>query len=532
MMRSMKREPVHVNFLSTEAEKKARGTTLLVAGLFTVFVGILSAVGAGASYRAATRGVSIFTEVGSLFSLSELQHLVWNNNTPSESPTDTPDGKLNILVLGIGGEGHDGPQLTDSILIAEYDKANNRLGLVSVPRDLAYPIGNNMYEKINSVNAYEEQAHPGAGARSTADKFGDFFHIRFDRVVRVDFAGFEKFVDALGGIDVNISDSFTDYKYPTDDAGPNPNEWTTVTFKKGVEHMSGARALVYARSRHSMQNNEGSDFARSKRQRLIIEAVRDRVLSLGTIGNPQKISELWTILSDHIQTDFSAWDILKLLPNATTLANIAISNRALTDDVDGGLVDGNINGAFMLFPRKSDWSQIRAIVDNPFSTSTDPGINRTADALPPGVKAPTSTTVQAASIKSTTSTSLAIVSATSTAIIKPTESTATAPDIYIEVKNGTNKTGLAAQVSNTLTKNGYNVLSYGNAKQRTFDQTVIYDLTEGTKLNDLMKLKNLLHANIAELSANNRILLPDGSSEDVSASSAQFLVILGTSSAK
>jgi LCP family protein required for cell wall assembly len=529
----MKRTPVQINFLSSDAEKKARGTTLLVAGLFTIFVGVLSAVGAGASYRAATRGVSIFSEVGNLFSVTELQHLVWDSKTPTTNPTSTPDGKLNILIMGIGGEGHDGPQLTDSILLATYDKANNRLGLVSVPRDLAYPIGSGMYEKINSVNAYEEQSHPGAGARSTADKFANFFHTRIDRVVRVDFSGFEKFINALGGVDVNIEDSFTDYKYPTNDDGPNPNEWITVSFKKGVEHMDGERALQYARSRHSMQNNEGSDFARSKRQRILIEAVRDRLLSLGTIGNPQKISELWTVLSDHIQTDFTAWDILKLLPNATALSQITVSNRALTDDVNGGLVDGNINGAFMLFPRKSDWSEVRAIVADPFATSTDSGVasigtksfvTSTTSSVVTNTKAPTTTKEIAIAppIKQP------IADATSTpAIVTPPVNT----NINVEVKNGTNKTGFAAQVSGTLKKNGFSILSVGNAKLRNYNQTVIYDLTEGAKLNDLMRLKNLLHANIAELSPNEQILLPDGSTEDVSASSAQFLIILGNSSA-
>lgn len=499
---TVKRDPLKINFLSTDAEKKARRSTVLVAGVFTIFVGLLSALGAGASYRASTRGVSVLNEFGNFFSFSELRRLVWNDDSSGGSDMfHTPDGLLNVLILGIGGEGHDGPLLTDTILLASFDPQNGKLGLVSIPRDLSYPLGDQKFEKINSVNAYEEMAHPGEGARRTADDFAKLFDTRIDRVVRVDFAGFEKFIDAMGGIDVDIAQSFTDYKFPTDDAGPDPYKWTTASFAKGVEHMDGKRALTYARSRHSLNNGEGSDFARSARQQTVIKAVKDRLLSIGTIGDPKKISDMWTAISDHIQTDFSAWDVLKLVPSAASVSKLTITTRVLSDDPGGELVDGNINGAFMLFPRKTDWSQIRAIVDDPFATST-------RDAVP----------------------SVAAVPATAVVAGKPAVQETPKREVNIEIKNGTLRAGLAAQASSMLTKNGYTVMAYGNARQRNYEQTVIYDLTEGTKLDELVRLKNLLNANISELTSDNKILLPDGSTENVSASSAHFLIILGSSS--
>lgn len=479
----MKKTSLKVNFLATDAERKARQSTVLVAGVFSVLVGLLAAVGAGASYRAATRGVDVFTEVGSMLSLTELRKIVWNDATPSGTDLfATPDGKLNVLILGIGGEGHDGAQLTDTILLASYDRERKKLGLVSIPRDLAYPLGGGRFEKINSVNAYAELDAPGQGAKQTAVQFAKLFDTRIDRVVRIDFKGFEQFIDALGGIDVTVEKTFTDNQFPTDDSGPDPYKWTSVTFTKGVEHMDGARALTYARSRHSF-GGEGSDFARSRRQQLVVKAVRERFLSVGTLANPKKVSDIWTAISSHVQTDFSAWDLLKLAPEARSYSDVAITSQVLTDDpADGELVAGMVDGAFMLFPKKSDWSDIRAIVANPFESK------------------------------------------------KQVAEDQRAKGVTLEVKNGTLRAGYASQVATTLERGGYDVLATGNARLRNYERTVIYDLTDGAKVDELVKLKKILNANVASVPASKEILLPDGSRENVNATSAQFLVILGGSS--
>ncbi len=475
------RRSLKINFLDGDAERAARRSTMLVAGVFTLLVGILSAVGAGASYRSATKGVSVFSEVGNLFSFADLRNLVWNDkNANSRDIFATPDGRLNLLILGIGGTGHDGPELTDTSLYLSYDRANKKLGIVSIPRDLAYPLGDGKFEKINSVNAYEELAAPGQGAKKTAEAFAKLFDIRIDRVVRIDFKGFETFIDALDGIDVDVEKSFTDMQFPTDNDGPNPYKWTSVTFAKGIEHMNGKRALTYTRSRHA-GGGEGSDFARSRRQQRVIQAVRERLLSIGTLANPRRLMDLWTAVSKHVQTDMSVWDLLKLAQDAGTDSNLTLTNQVLTDDPNGELVDGTVEGAFMLFPRRSDWSEIRAILANPFESKR-----------------------QFAELQR-------------------------AKGVLLEIKNGTLKTGAAALLTATLERNGYEVLSTGNARLRTYEHTVIYDLTNGARVDELAKLKKFLNADVASGSAAQGILYPDGSRETLTATSAQFLVILGQS---
>ena len=465
-----------INLLGAHADAEIRKKTIRIAISFTIFVGFLASIGAGASYRSATKGTAIIDEVGNFFVFTELRKL-WGSPsaTPTTDPLSTPDHRFNVLLLGIGGEGHDGALLTDTILLAEYDSTEERLALVSIPRDLAYPLGNDRFEKINAVHAYAEQTTPGQGASKTAEAFSTFFNLRIDRVIRVDFQGFEKLVNALGGIDVTIEKSFSDTSFPTDDTGPDPYKWTSVTFTKGTEHMDGPRALTYVRSRHGT-NGEGSDFARSRRQQIVMNAIRDRLLELGTLSNPRTLSNVWSAISDHVQTDLSPWDMLKLVPAAIHFQPSKLTQRVLTDAPNGELNDVTIGGAFMLFPKKSDYSQIKEIIANPWN-----------------------------------------VTGTTAEVAKPS-----APTIRIAVQNGTIRTGFAATIAESLKKLGYTIMSTGNAPKRGITTTVIYDLTNGQKVNELVNLKKTLNANIGSAPLSELgTTVPSGT---------QFLIILGESS--
>ncbi len=478
------KDRLRINLLDTEVDKVARRMTVIVAAIFTLLVGSLATLGAGASYRAANHGTNIFSEVGQFFAFSEIKRLILGESANSQSnPLETPDGRFNVLLLGIGGTGHEGSQLTDTIIFASFDKNTDRLGLVSLPRDLAFPLGGGRFQKINSVNAYYELEHPGEGAKLTAEAFERLLGVRLDKVVKIDFAGFEKLIDALGGIDVKIENSFTDNSFPTDTFGPNPYEWTSVSFEKGTEHMNGKRALTYVRSRHGT-NGESSDFARSRRQQTVLSAIRERLLSLGTISNPKTITDIWSALSGNITTDLTAWDAIKLSPNLLSFSAENITNHVLTDAPGNELVAGTIDGAFMLFPRRADWSEIRDLVMNPFDSK---------QAL--------------------------------------TEASRPQEKIQLEIKNGTNRTGYAGLVASTLEKTGYLITATSNAKRRGYERTVIYDLTGGAKPNELAKLKKMLDANVATTAPDGKILLSDGkTNESISETSTHFLIILGESS--
>ncbi len=463
-----------INLIPMDAERQARRSTIAVALVFTLLVGGLSALGAGASYRAATHGTGLMQGVADFFVFSELRKFVWGEGSaPSGDSIATPDDRLNILLLGIGGAGHEGSQLTDTIVLASYDKATQKVGMVSIPRDMAYPLPNGGHQKINAVNAYAELANPGEGAKKTAEAFEQLFNVRIDRVVRIDFAGFEKLVDAIGGVDVAVERSFTDREYPTNPKGPNPYEYMTVKFEKGTEHMNGERTLQYVRSRHG-NNGEAGDFARNARQQNAISAIRERMLSLGILANPKKVTEIWNVVSSHVQTDMTAWDMIKLLPLAMNFSKENVVSHVLTDAPDGELYPRD----YMLFPRQADWSEIRGIIANPFKSREEIANE-----------------------------------------VRPTE------PIVLEVKNGTSRIGFAAQVAEKLSATGYNVAATGNAKTRGAERTVIYDFTNGGKPEELAKLKKLLDANVSTATAGTTV-----NGESPSTSSTQFVIVLGESS--
>ncbi|MFA6099963.1 MAG: LCP family protein [Patescibacteria group bacterium] len=454
----------------------------MIAVFFALIVGLLATVGAAASYRAATRGTNVLAEVIELPGIADIRRFATGGLTGSSGAKLTGD-QINFLFLGVGGTGHDGPQLTDTIILASFDPKQNRLAMLSIPRDLAYPLGNGRFEKINSLNAWMESSNPGQGAEKTASAIGELLNVHIDHVVRVDFNGFAKFIDALGGVDVTIEKSFTDNSYPVDET----EGWRTVSFQQGPAHMDGAHALEFVRSRHG-NNGEGSDFARSRRQQLVIQAVREKLFSLGTLANPKKIGDLLNILSGHIQTDLSSWDMIAFAPEISQIDRDKISMRVLTDSADGELAPANVNGAYMLFPRKPDWSEIRNIANNPFLSKEEAERQLMSQG-----------------------------------------------QASLEIKNGTTYEGYASQVSQKLKKLGYRVSDVSNAAHRGYERTVLYDLSGGQKTNEIVKLKKILDADISSATPTNlkgqRVIYGQFmTAETIDSTSTDILVVLGDSS--
>jgi LCP family protein required for cell wall assembly len=233
----------------------------------------------------------------------------------------TQEQRINILLLGIGGGKHEGPLLTDTIILASIDPEKKKATLVSLPRDLWIPSAK---AKINTIYAYSEAKNKGSGLQKTKEIVSEILGQRIDYSFRIDFTGFIKAVDMVNGIDVDISRSFEDYEYPiagkeqedcgykdeefqkraTDEAQLEafPCRYEHLQFEKGVTHMDGETALKFVRSRHAL-GPEGTDFARSQRQEKVIRAFKDKIFSAGTVLNPVKIIGLIDILKDSIDTD-------------------------------------------------------------------------------------------------------------------------------------------------------------------------------------------------------------------------------------
>ena len=219
------------------------------------------------------------------------------------------EGQINILILGYGGPEHDGPYLTDSIIIASIKPDTKEVLLSTLPRDYLwdeYPV----VTKINaaySTGYFKNESHAEAG-QMAIEAVEEVTGLEIPYFASVDFKGFEKAVDRLGGLDIYVDNTFTDPIFPNDETkgylGP-------LTFKQGWETMNGKRALQFARSRHAV-GIEASDFARSRRQAKIIQAFKDKALELNLVSNSDKVNDLLVILSEHFHTNLEPGELLRL----------------------------------------------------------------------------------------------------------------------------------------------------------------------------------------------------------------------------
>jgi LCP family protein required for cell wall assembly len=291
--------------------------------------------------------------------------LAFGNAISKQSPLSTQTGymggsqRINFLIMGYGGSGHDGAYLTDSLVVISLLPQSHHTTLISVPRDLwvQNPPNSGNYGKINTIYTLSSNnnADPLAGGNAVAQKVSLVTGLQIDYWMTINFAGFRDFIDAIGGVDVTVPDSFT-AKYPAnDDPAVNPN-WTTVTFTKGAAHMDGAKAIIFARARYVLNNPaEGSDFARSQRQQLIMKAALDKLKQWQTW--PHLFGAMDT-LKTTLYSNLSLADLgeFALKMNLNDAHRVGLSNANV-------LVDATSNdGQSILLPQNNDWSLIPAYV--------------------------------------------------------------------------------------------------------------------------------------------------------------------------
>lgn len=307
------------------------------------------------------------------------------------------DDHINVLLLGIGGQGHDGPNLTDTIIFASIDPGKDKVTLVSIPRDLWIP---DLNDKINTAYSSGESKHQGAGLILTKSIVSKVLNQQVDYAVRLNFDGFVQAVDLVGGLDVDVAQSLDDHEYPIDgkenDSCGHTNQeiaslsaqiatgsatnlesfpcrYVHIHFDLGKQHMDGKSALEFVRSRHA-QGDEGTDFARSARQEKIIKAFKDKVLSPTTIFNPFKIISLYSTIKGNVDTDIAPTEMDDFIRLAQNLRSTKIQTAVIDygDDAKGipGLlvnppITPNYDFGWVLTPRIGDgnFSEIQQYVD-------------------------------------------------------------------------------------------------------------------------------------------------------------------------
>ncbi|MDP2695766.1 MAG: LCP family protein [bacterium] len=409
----------------------------------------------------------------------QIKNLIIN---PEDYLQGEEEDRINILLAGIGGSGHQGAYLADTIIVVSIKPSTNEVATISIPRDLYVEIGDYGWRKINNALAFGYMNdYPGGGEILLAETIEKVLDIPIHYYARIDFEGFRKAIDDVSGIDVFVENSFTDYSYPDYSYG-----YQTISFTQGWEHMGGERALQYARSRKG-NNGEGSDFARSRRQQKVLVALRDKFVSINTIINPNKILTTLNHLGDHNETNMQIWEMAELGKIIKDIQPDNIINQVLDTGSNGLLVSSTtIDGAYILSPASGDFNEIQTLVKNIFQTN----------------------------------------------FIKK-------ENARIEIQNSTKTAGLASATSEKLLTMNYNVIGIGNADvEEPLAQTTIFDLSNGGKPHTIVNLKDFFKADLSNslpaFYTEDRYTYEDLISPSInkninaSAEEAEILIVLGS----
>ena len=335
-------------------------SALIFRILLVIFFVVILAVGFG------------LIELQQRFSLTPA--LIWATLTNDTSVLKQTQGRTNVVLFGISGGTHEGSNLTDTILVLSLRLDNQDSVMISVPRDIWIP---SFKDKINAAYKFGEEKNPGSGGLTLAkavveEVVGAPIHY----ALLIDFSGFRELVDALGGIEVNVAETFTDNKYPiagkeTDlcDGDPEYNcRYETITFTKGTEQMDGERALKYVRSRHA-EGESGTDFSRGKRQQVVLVAVKNQILSRQLLTDRSKISTLIPLVNKTIITDMLLAEEAifgrTLLNNTQSIRQTALTQDEPEKGKPGLLINPpqwQYSGLWVLVPKAENCSQIHAYI--------------------------------------------------------------------------------------------------------------------------------------------------------------------------
>lgn len=302
-------------------------------------------------------------------------------------PLQSYQGRTNFLLLGIEGGSHDGANLTDSIILISIDPVKKNSVMVSIPRDIWIQT---LHEKINTAYQLGEEKKTGGGfilAKSTVEELtGLPVHYSW----LVDSSGFAQMIDILGGVDITVSRPFTDTEFPidgkeNDTCGGDLTyacRYQTVSFTAGKQHFNGTQALWYVRSRHA-EGDEGTDFARGRRQQEILTAIKDRLIKKTDWINPKILKSLFITFNKAIKSDMDWSERLILLSDLEKMKNSPIKQTALDEgDPEHGSSGLLVNppadkydGMWVLVPKTGDFAEIHGYLSCSIYGSNCPKVN-------------------------------------------------------------------------------------------------------------------------------------------------------------
>lgn len=406
-------------------KRKPYKKTLIIVGI--ILFAIVAWIGVGA-FAAVSKIITKNLSGGSPF-------LSFLGEVDPNALKGEGDGRINILAIGIGGSGHPGGQLADTIMVASIDPKNKKIALLSIPRDLYVKIPGYGDGKINTAHSTGVQyfSQTGGGPALLKETVSEILDLPIHYYIRMDFQGFVKLVDSLGGVTVNVEKAINDPYYPD----KYMKGYEPFYLAAGSQKLNGTVALKYARSRETT-----SDFDRAARQQQLLVAMKEKTLSLGVLTNPKKISEIMKILGDHLRTDLQIQEMERLISLLKDVDTSTIVSKVLDNSPDGPLISSSNGNGYYLVPKTGNFKQIQRIAHEIFS---DPYL--------------------------------------------------TDEKARIQVLNGTGQVGAAKEVQDTLVSYGYNIVNI-DTNSTEISQTIIYDYSGGKKPVTLEYLKNRFNAQV------------------------------------
>ena len=373
---------------------------LSAAGVLNILLALWRGFAAADAWRGAIRRESGFRSLGISFAglvialaatlpihlivgsyvatASELVGGIFSSGVESPGATPAPrwDGKerLNVLLVGIDQRGSNTSFNTDTLIVASVDPVNGTVTMFSIPRDTVdFPVPTNAQQLYgatygNKINSYYASASrhtdtfPDGPMPALREMLGNFYGMKIDYSLMVNFSGFKEIVDALDGVRITARNPVSDDSYPITD-----HMHARVHILAGVHAMDGAEALIFARSRHG-----SSDFDRAARQQQVISAIRAQS-DMAAISH--NLPSLAAALKDSLKSDFPQQDLPLLLDLISQIDTGSIRSIVFTPPVFQ-TVGSDVRG-YIITP---DVVKIRAAVLQAF-TAQPTKEEREADAI-------------------------------------------------------------------------------------------------------------------------------------------------------
>lgn len=320
-----------------------------------IIVGILLLIGGAVfGYFAYKANQSINNITGENQSIFNTARSLLFGATNKQLKSD--NGRINIVLLGMRGENDpNGGLLADSIMILSMQQESKKVAMVSIPRDLRVEIpGTKGYSKLNAANAVGFRQNPPQGLQYTMQVLEEVTGMPMHYGISVDFIAFKGIIDALGGITVNAESDFYDPNY---DGG--------IRVKKGLNDLDSDRALKYAQARLT-----SNDFDRSRRQREVMTAIKDKADKNGSLRNPIFMLNLLENFGNNVKITMT---VEELRIAADTLGTLDMNNmiqKGYDTSADGPFTSQTLPSiGYVIIPRSGNFTAFQKDIQGIFDTS-------------------------------------------------------------------------------------------------------------------------------------------------------------------